>query len=241
MAAQHRVPVLLTRPRAQAERFAKTLEGGFAPLIAPLLKIVFQPIDTPPCADETVLVTSENGVRALVAAGGIIRGQKALCVGDRTARSARQAGLLATSAQGTVEDLFALAQKEPGPFVHLRGAHARGDLQARLQALGKTCRTIVAYDQIACPLSAEAVALLSGGTPCLVPLFSPRTAALFVAACPEGAGARVLCLSPQVAEAAAQGRFAEITTVSAPDAAAMRVGLRVAADAIRLEASTPSR
>ena len=69
-----------------------------------------------------------------------------------TAAAARQAGFAARSADGDVADLAALvvAAHRPGAgaFLHVRGAHAAGDLVGRLAAAGVPARAAAIYDQV---------------------------------------------------------------------------------------------
>jgi len=148
--------------------------------------------------------TSENGVAvAAPHLGGT--GRRAWCVGDRTAAAARAAGFAAASAGGDAAALAALIgrARPAGEIVHLSGRHQRGDLVARLARAGLRARRVVVYDQVARPLPQPARAALAGGAPVLVPLFSPRSAALLSDAVAPGVRAPLLvaALSPAVAAA----------------------------------------
>lgn len=235
MSVQHRVPVILTRALAQAKRFARSLPSGTWPVFSPLLEISFLPVTEPPDVFETLLFTSENGVMALAAAGALRSGQTALCVGQRTAEAAQAAGLEATSANGAAVDLIQLALSAPGPFVHVRGVHTRGDVAQMLNAAGHPCRELVVYDQIERSLSVPATHTFSIGQPCLVPLFSPRTAALFLKAQPEAPSAHLICLSPAITEVVAAGRYGSLSTSRSPTAEALMSELSSRLTAIRLE------
>jgi uroporphyrinogen-III synthase len=131
----------------------------------------------------------------------------AYCVGDRTAQVAREAGFRVQSAQGDAEALLALILREkPQALIHLRGREARGDLAQRLSAAGVFTQERVVYAQDAQPLSDDAVAVLSGKAPVLVPLFSPRSAEILGAAwqgLTTHAPLVVVAISQAVAEAAA--------------------------------------
>lgn len=233
MAAQPPLPVLLTRPRAQSDRFAKDLPANLAPVISPLLEIV--PLKgfaaAPP--GTTLIFTSGNGVHAY-AAQFPGDGQQALCVGDRTAVLAHDAGFETISAGGDADALVAMAQTMAGPFVHVRGVHVTGDVAARLRALGKEVDERVAYDQATLPLSDAALNTLKG--PCLVPLFSPRTAELFAKACPSAAQAHIMAMSPSVASRLPQNAYKAISVLKTPNAAAMRDALSAYASGNHLEA-----
>lgn len=236
MSAQHRVPVILTRALAQAERFAETLPTETQAVFSPLLEILLLPVQDRPNASEILLFTSENGVMSIAATGAAHSGQMALCVGKRTAEVAQAAGFDATSADGSAADLIQLALTTSGPFTHVRGVHTRGDIAETLRAAGHTCRELVLYDQIERPLSAEASDILSTDQPCLVPLFSRRTAELFLREQPKAVSAHIICLSTAVADALSTGSYASVSTSRAPRADALLSELSDRLRAIRLEA-----
>jgi uroporphyrinogen-III synthase len=73
-----------------------------------------------------------------------------------------------------------------GPFLHVRGRHAAGDLLGRLAAAGVPAKAAEIYDQRACALGAEAERLLAAGRADVLALFSPRTARLFADAARAG-------------------------------------------------------
>jgi uroporphyrinogen-III synthase len=181
--------LLLTRPRAQsvdfAEALAARLPGCFRPVIAPLIEIVAVPAALDLAGIQGLLFTSANGVEQF-AARSRERGLTAFCVGDMTAAAARRAGMRARSADGDVAALAALvaAASDPGggPFLHVRGRHAAGDLVGRLAAAGVPARAAEIYDQAPRALSGEARALLAAGRADVLAFFSPRSARLFAEA-----------------------------------------------------------
>lgn len=190
-------PVLLTRPAPASERLAARLAAlGAEPVVSPLLRI--RRAEALPELAPGLLFTSVNGVEAYRALGGP-PGRPAWCVGPRTARAARAAGL---AVRGTAPDAEALARLVPGdapPLLHLRGAVQRGDLAAELRARGRAARDAVIYAQDPVPLTEAGRAALAAGA--VVPLYSPRSAALLVAAAPDADWTRLrpLSLSPAVA------------------------------------------
>ena len=162
------IPVLLTRPQAQSDRFAAALVARFgasvatttSPLIAP--QFLIPPIPQRPYS--ALILTSETG--ALSAARPETLPTRAYCVGDRTAAAARSLGLTAVSAQGDAGSLIALilAASETGPLLHLRGQDARGDIAATLTAAGVPTYDAITYDQRPCDLTPEArAAMLAQG------------------------------------------------------------------------------
>jgi len=217
--------ILLTRPQAQAERFAAELHdrtgGEVEVLIAPLLRI--EPLDLPPLPPDAALVfTSENGVRAYADAGAAA-GQFAYCVGDRTRQAARDVGLQAVSAGGAANDLIALIRSHPptGPLVHLHGRHVRGELVELLRQHGIVISGHAVYDQVALPLAAAARGALLSGQEVSVPLFSPRSAKLFAKALPDGSICRPVCISTATRAALPAPIANRASVAEAPTGAAM--------------------
>jgi len=198
--------VLLTRPEAASQRFAKMLSdaAGFdvPVVISPLLRIETQSLPPRTVEQGIPVFTSVNGVHSWAASDLKARGP-AFCVGPATQHAAAELGFDASTpgGSGTVEDLVQLLQSrapEQG-IVHIHGAHTRGDLVARTRALGITSRGVIGYDQPLQPLSDEAKRALEGKDTVVVPLFSPRTAAQFGKECPKGAQPIVIALSKAVA------------------------------------------
>ncbi len=224
-------PLLLTRPAAASRRFAsawrKSAGGSARVVIAPVTAITMRGIPAG-LADGRVLVfTSENGVAA---AGDAHPGARAWCVGARTAARAAAAGFSVRSAAGDADALVAaiLASGDPGPFLHVRGAAARGEVAARLAAAGRDCSAVVAYAQEAMPLSEEATALLAAGGPVLLPLFSPGSAHRLggaLQAVPVRARLLVAAMSDAVAAAWIHPASARVAVAARPDAAAMVAAL----------------
>jgi uroporphyrinogen-III synthase len=175
--------ILLTRPEASSHRMAKLLAVAFGDrldvCISPLMEIVLDPRLPSLEGIRTLIFTSANGVAAYVAAHGP-KSLPCYTVGDATARAAMAAGLQATSAGGDADALIArIKQDNPAvPMLHVRGAHARGDIPERLGAVGIPVTHAIVYHQNALTLTEEAKALLDGERPVILPLFSPRSAAL---------------------------------------------------------------
>ena len=216
--------LLLTRPETAARRFLADLElaaGRHLPaLIAPLMRIDEMTPPPPETAPAALILTSEQG--ALGAARMGYAGLPAWCVGPRTARVARAAGLIPRPGGGTAETLFAaiLAARDDGPLLHLRGDHQRGDLVQRLRAAGRSAADLVVYAQSARPADAAVRGLLDGPGPVVAPVFSPRSGALLAAQAPVAAPLALVAISAAAARAAAP-LGAAVTLAARPDAAGM--------------------
>ena len=215
--------LLLTRPQAASERFADELRARgirFRPIISPARGIVTTgPLPEGPV--DGVIFTSAQAVRAWSALGGA-RDVPAYAVGGATAQAAREAGMMAQSAEGDADALVAmLAALHPdGRLVHLRGRHVRGDVAERLCAEGLHVDEAVIYDQPELYPSDEARAALMGNAPVVAPLFSPRSA-LIVGSWPIEAPLLVAAMSEAVAKAASTAHIKALTVAARPDAAAM--------------------
>jgi uroporphyrinogen-III synthase len=230
--------ILLTRPEAASAHYAERLRallGAVEIVCAPLLRIDFRPASIP---EGQPVFTSRNGVEAFLHAKGQ-PGGPCWCVGEATAEAAAAAGFQPKTAEGDANSLVAmmLQSAERGPFVHMRGVHARGALAERLRAGGCAVEEVVLYDQQVQELTPEALTLLKRETPVIVPLFSPRTAAQFAAVQSGQAPLYVVAMSAAVAEALGQMPLSALAIAQAPSAAAMDVAVQTVFDAaLRLEA-----
>jgi uroporphyrinogen-III synthase len=178
-----------------------TFENRVDICISPLMEIVLDPRLPSLDGIRTLIFTSAHGVAAYLAAKGP-SDLPCYTVGDATAHAAREAGLPTTSAGGDAEALIAriITDGATGPMLHLRGAHAAGEIAERLSALGCPVSQAIVYTQNARPLSSEAAVLLQGTGPVILPLFSPRSARL-IGDGPVAAPVYVVAMSQNVADA----------------------------------------
>lgn len=106
--------ILITRPREEAENFAKDVEiAGFFPVVAPLLEIVHLPVSLPDLDDyEALVFTSARGVNAYRALSDICT-PVVYVVGYQTAEIAENRGFTdIRNANGTVSDLISLLERD---------------------------------------------------------------------------------------------------------------------------------
>lgn len=179
--------ILITRPREDAEVFAAHLAKlNISSLIEPLLQI--EPILPPPSLPlegvQAVLVTSANGIRALVDVTSR-RDFPIFTVGQASAAAAKAVGFSSiASAGGDVHALAALVRErlhpKKGHLLHVAGTSLAGDLVLSLKDSGYDCRRVALYQAIQSDCFSPAVksAFLQGKIDA-VALFSPRTAAIF--------------------------------------------------------------
>lgn len=225
MPVHSRTPVLLTRPLAAAERFAKSLPG-MEIVIAPLMELVGTGAEIALEGFAGLVLSSEAAVPFLPAAA-----LPAYCVGPRTTEAASAAGFdardMGPDAAAMVSCL--LAAKPKCPLLHVHGRHQRGDVAKRLTEGGLTTLDVVAYDQRAvAPDARFRAALARDGL--LIPLFSPRSAALFAQSA-QGLTptAQLLAMSEAVADALPADLRARTTILTAPNGAEMTRALLAAA------------
>jgi uroporphyrinogen-III synthase len=216
--------VVLTRPRDASARFAAALRAELGPVliaIAPLMEIVPGHMIPDLAGASGLIFTSAAGV-AVFAAQNTRRDLPAWCVGARTAQAARDIGLVAHTAEGDADALVAtiIAARPAGRLVHLCGTHSRGNVADRLCAAGLWAEAQVIYDQPALGATEDLTTALAHPGPIIVPLFSPRSAALFA----EVAGSAdviPVALSAAVRAALPADLAARARQATSPDAAAM--------------------
>ncbi len=227
--------VLVTRPRADAERTAAGLTAlGLDPIIAPMLEERFTGVDLPDAADFTAIaLTSANGVRALAAHpdGEQFAGLRVYAVGDHTANEARAAGFdHVSAAEGTLGDLSAkiIDDRPMGKIFYPAAHHQSGDLAGLLAHEGIDVDMRVVYEMHAATMLPEGLVqpLASGRIDGAV-FYSRRTAEIFagLVAGPDYADLRArmycLCLSENVAQPLIEAHFLRMGLADYPSHEAM--------------------
>ncbi|MEM9524115.1 MAG: uroporphyrinogen-III synthase [Pseudomonadota bacterium] len=217
--------LLMTRPQAQSEEFARlcrsALDRDLPVVISPLQRIEYE-TEPPDSEGETLIFTSVHGVWAytahLKAAGRV-----AYCVGGKTMQAAREMGFKAISAFGTSEELInrILRDAPSGPLLHAAGLHTRGDIVETLQKNGLNASRSIVYSQIEHRLSDLARRTISADVPVVVPLFSPRSAAIFQGQVPKAPKARIVCISAAAMDEIRSDAFCAVVAVAQPDATFM--------------------
>jgi len=236
--------LLVTRPRADAERFAAALYGlGIEPLIEPMFEIEPGDPGRLELGDvQALLVTSRNGAAALAAATDR-RDLAVFAVGEASAATARALGFAeVASADGDAAALAAMVisrlKPADGALLHIAGKAVAGDLVGTLAAAGFTARRHVLYEaRAATALSPACAAALAGGELEAAAFFSPRTAATFIrlvqaATLRDRLAAMIaFCLSPAAAAAASTVPWRRVAVAERPNQAALLELLQQEVDA----------
>ncbi|TDK44476.1 uroporphyrinogen-III synthase [Antarcticimicrobium luteum] len=233
--------LLMTRPRAAAERFVAQLAPGVRDrlrvICSPLMEIALRPGAVSAQDARGVIFTSANGVAAARAAG-LRPALPAYCVGAATADAARRDGWPVEETRDTADALVAalVLRRPPAPLLHMRGTHARGEISGRLTAAGIETRAQAVYDQRLVGLDSAALAALAGDGPVIVPLFSPRSARHFADLCQGSAPLYLAAISPAAAEPVENMGACALIVAERPDGAAMAAAVeRLAERASRVE------
>ena len=233
--------LLMTRPPDAARRFVdllpKSLTTDLTVIYSPLISV--QPMEDHVSLDssDAIIFTSSNGVSATDTVVDC-KNRAAFCLGQRTTQMALGAGWKAQECGKTADDLveYLMQHRPPETLVHLRGQHSRGNIAARLNEAGLTCREQIVYDQRLLPLTTEANSALAGLQNVIVPLFSPRTARQFADLCPAGTKIHLIAMSEAVEEPLKSLKYKDLQVCSEPDAQSMaQLVHEVAAHLIRVE------
>jgi uroporphyrinogen-III synthase len=218
--------ILLTRPQDGSKRFAERIVDRFGDavevVLSPLQRIEWVDFATPRGRPKGLIFTSQNGVLASIRVDSL-KGLPAYCVGLQTTGAAAAAGYQAMECGGDAEAVIAtiLDQQPEGPLLHIRGEHGRGRIAERLAEAGVSADECIAYRQVSEPMPDVAEKLLKGDRPVFAPLFSPRSAKLFVQALPKGAAPWVAVISPNAAEPLDDMLRRRMIVADTPDAQGM--------------------
>jgi uroporphyrinogen-III synthase len=218
--------LLMTRPQEDSDRFVAALGSdvlrGVEVITSPLFRIEHVAAALDLTGYHGLIFTSRNGVRSADVLG-VTKDLPCFCVGAQTTALASQLGWQAQMAGQNADELVAnLPEVLPQtPLLHIRGAHARGAISARLSKNGLPASETVVYDQIAQDFTPEAKAALAEDHPVIAPLLSPRTARQF-AKHVNGTGNLWLATLSEAVAAECKGlKKREIAVADAPTASAL--------------------
>lgn len=211
--------VLLTRPKQDSLRMAALLPGVDV-VISPLIDIHALKPDLDFQNVDSFVFTSRNGVAAVRDVDGL-RGKTAFVVGPNTAAAANDIGMNVVQGKGSADDLVALIKKHApsGNILHLRGEHARGNIEERLISAGLDTKSAIVYRQIAKPLTPVAKALFTGTRPIILPVFSPRSGKILIAEMQQMnvvAPVTFIAMSGAVTDRLNAANLGRVTTIAQP-------------------------
>lgn len=196
--------ILLTRPieasiRIQGELLA--INNQLDICISPLIEIQYPTYDFPQQQYSGYVFTSENAILSLLSKGVNLGRVNVYCVGNQTRAQANIAGYNVIQTFNRVEEMVIGLEKSefPDKLFYFRGEHVSRDLKLVLGNMGIEVEELIVYNQQECPLAKEALTLLSE-KPCLIPLYSARTARLFSNEVKEipAKGQLIFCMSENI-------------------------------------------
>lgn len=196
--------ILLTRPIKASKRIKDELfaiNNQLDIFISPLMEIQYPTYDFFQQKDSRYVFTSENAILSLLSKGVNLARVNVYCVGNQTRKLAINAGYNVVQTFSKVEDMIVGLEKSEftGKLFYFRGEHVSQDLKLVLGRKGIEVRELIVYNQRECSLAKEALNLLSE-KPCLIPLYSSRTARLFSNEVKEipAKGHLILCMSENI-------------------------------------------
>lgn len=232
--------VLVTRHAPEAEETASRLRDlGFEPVISPVRRLI--PLNPPPVTGvfDGLIVTSRNALHAGVRLPEQLLAQPVLCVGDRTADAARNAGfrniVVGDGDAPALVDAIAARMPAGARLLYLAGEPRREAIEADLARLGYRLETCLTYRMArANGLTGDAIDALRSGTLAAILHFSAESArdcldlAESAGLAAEAAHTRHFCLSQRVAEAVRMREIApaRIHIAESPDQASLLALLR---------------
>ena len=215
---------------AQGADFAERLKARFGDQLAIIKTPLLAPRFFAPALlagpFSSLILTSQTGVEGYLRLGvANDLPKEVFCVGERTASAARRAELIPVCVAEDAASLIAQIKlhRPRGRLLHLRGREARGNICELLESAGIDTVDAVIYAQERLTLTGTAATLLRGPAPVIVPLFSPRTAMIFVAEMARVKGISPLFVAAMSGEVALEARRfdAQVKIAQRPDAAAM--------------------
>lgn len=228
----HRPPLLLTRPATASARFAAAFRANFGAdwpvVLSPLMETIWRSPRLDLDGVAALIFSSETAVQGYCRLQ-TTRNLRAWCVGVRTAEAARVAGFDAVEGPGDAARLadMILRAGADGKMLWPHGKQVAFDIADRLNRAGTETVSVTVYDQKTLPPTDAARALVAGSDPVLLPLFSPRSAALACAAFADSrAPLWVAALSPSIADACAPLGPRRLSVAVRPDSESLLAALR---------------
>jgi len=174
--------ILLTRPEAGAQSFARLLdERGYATLSEPLLTIAPTHAVLNTEGVRGTLLTSRHALSA-VTPHRELHDLRCYIVGEASAEAARTAGFTRITHAPTARALAETIAPGSAPLLYARGKHVSFPLAQTLAKRGIEVREHIAYEARAAKhFSAAARAAITEERIAVIPFFSARAGAIFAA------------------------------------------------------------
>ena len=150
----------------------------------------------------TLIFTSSNAVR-LYSSQTKQRGQKVLCVGSVTQKTAENAGFTVSNIFETAQNLISFYETQTvhhNQIVYPRAQIVSVDLVKELTAMGYVANDIILYQQIFLPLPQDAKTLIESSSvvlPVLSQEIAKRVQAALIGLKPDDL--TIICISPKIA------------------------------------------
>jgi len=235
--------ILITRPQADAVTLNAKLQAlGHKTITCPMLTITPALPARLPSAERIAAFafTSANGARALKMQTNspAYHSKTVYAIGAATAAACAQAGFTdIIEGRGGLTQFADMILANPpqkskkgkkGKLIHITGQHKAGDLCRLLQEGGIEAQQIMLYRALPCQsLPPNLVALIQNSAIDSVLFYSRRSADIFCQLAERaGLGAYLpnivaICLSPAIAQRAAQAGFCPIWTAAEPSEASL--------------------
>ncbi len=176
--------ILIIRPDPEGQNLAQWLREQIgipdAVLTSPVMRIAAAG-ELPPLDDiKSLIFTSKHALRRFALLSPR-RDLPCAVVGKASADLARDYGLNVLVTAPTAKELLKqlIASPPPAPCLYLRGRHISTDLVTPLSKVGIVTNETIIYQQVAEELNPQAQACLNREQPVILPLYSPRSAAVF--------------------------------------------------------------
>lgn len=175
-------PILIvTRPKPLADEFAETLHDADVELVVSPMLDLRATGDVGCLPPDLPLIFSSRTALMIADAQAELSGHSAYVVGDRTGAEAARLGVELLGQAETAEELSKkILADQPQKLLHLGGDKTAWPLAETLISNGIETEYRVIYHQVALTLSEQAHACFRGERPVLLPLFSPRSAAILL-------------------------------------------------------------
>ena len=218
--------IILTRPKDGSDEFALDLGRAL-----PDAQIVQHPLQQMSFRERPSIGVARYGSYVFTSAQGVdaalrwnLPAKPCFCVGSKTAAAAGVIGGKVHDAKGTAQDLIHIMASEAvqGPALYISGTHISVDLVSSAAGVGVEIDRVIGYEQSAVDPDPALRALLSGGNPVILPLFSARSARLLLSVEQPRPNWHIIAISQKVAAIFDNSGVKMVDVASCPDGPSMK-------------------